>query len=472
MCKLLLLLLLAQLSGEQSVERKVQLLSELLSSAQGVEAKYIVRTVLDEMRIGLGEGGMRDALLWAYFAPEIGLVYDVEKNIVTYEHPELAKEITAQIQRAYNLTCDFAEVVRVIQESGREGLSSLSLQVGSPVKVMLFLKADTLADALTKLGPTVALEYKFDGFRCEVHKKGSDVLLFTRRLENVTTQFPDVVRAMQKSITVKEGIFDGEIIGFDPVSKRWVPFQKISQRILRKHGIAAMAQKVPVVLQLFDVLSVGGKTVLDRPFSERRALLEKVVKSTMGCMIAKQLVTSSLSKAEVFYEESLSLGNEGVMVKSLSSIYQPGARVGFGMKVKPTLETLDLVIIGAEWGSGKRSSFLSSFEVACLEKKQYLSLGMVGSGVKEKKEEGLSFSELTAFLSPLITMRTGTRVVVRPHVIVEVACEEIQKSPTYAAGFALRFPRIVRLRPDKSLSDVTSLNTIIRLFGSQRARHL
>ena len=463
---------LVELSGDQMVERKVQLLSELFSNASGVEAKYLVRTILDEMRIGLGEGGMRDALLWAYFSLDIGLSYAVEKNVVTYAHPELAQEIAAEIQRAYDLTCDFAEVVRVILESGRQGLSSLSLAVGKPVKVMLYLKADSLASAFEKLGPQVAIEYKFDGFRCEVHKKGDEVLLFTRRLENVTAQFPDVVTAVRKSLKVKEGIFDGEVIGFDPVGKRWVPFQKISQRILRKHGILAMAQQVPVVLQLFDVLSVGGKTVLDEPFSSRRALLVHSVTSTSGCQIAEQLVTSSLEKAHAFYEKSLSLGNEGVMVKSLSSVYQPGARIGFGMKVKPTLETLDLVIIGATWGSGKRSSAFSSFAVACRDRGSYLSLGMVGSGVKEKKEQGLSFSALTALLTPLITARSGTSVDVRPQIIVEVACEEIQQSPTYAAGFALRFPRILRLRPDKALTDVTSLRTITQLHASQRARHL
>ena len=462
---------LAEMSGDQTVARKLNLITGLLSSATPLEAKYLVRTLLDEMRIGVGEGSIRDSLVWAYFSSEIGLVYDEQKNSVSYADVDLYKEIAADVLRAYNLTSDFFAVAQTIQEKGRKGLTALSLTVGRPVKMMLFLKSENLGEALEKLGPRVACEYKFDGFRCEIHGKGSEVTLFTRRLENVTPQFPDVVAAVCDAVVAKDYILDAEILGVDPVTGGFLSFQHISQRIKRKHNIEALAAKIPVVVRIFDVLYFAGKSTLTLPFSQRRALLAGAVDASESCMLAEQIVTDSLPVLEEFYEKSLALGHEGVMVKSLSAIYQPGARVGFGMKVKPTLETLDLVIIGAEWGHGKRKNVLSSFEVACKKDDTYVSLGMVGTGVKEKEEMGLSFTELTTLLTPHVLSSSGSRVTVAPHVIVEVSCEEIQTSTKYSSGYALRFPRILRLRADKPLDEITTLAVVAHLFLSQRGRN-
>lgn len=305
---------------------------------------------------------------------------------------------------------------------------------------------------------------------CQIHKSGKDIQIFTRRLENVTAAFPEVVGFVRDYVKGDNFILDSEAVGFSPKTGKYLPFQSISQRIRRKYDIEQTAKEFPVELNVFDIVYYNGKTTINMLFSERRKLIERIVKEQKKKIIlAKQLITDDEAEAAKFYDESLKNGEEGIMVKSLESVYTPGRRVGLGVKVKPVMETLDLVIVGAEWGEGKRAAWLTSFTVACIdEDNQLLEIGKVGTGIKELESEGsVTFPKLTEMLKPLIIAEKGKSVKIKPSVVIEVEYEEIQKSPTYSSGFALRFPRVVRLRDERGSEDASSLEQVKDLYKAQ-----
>ncbi len=455
---------LAVIEGAGTVNRKVKLLAELLTSASDVEAKYIVRTVLEDLRVGLGEGTLRDAIVWAFFPKQIELKFDEKANKIDVDRKKY-NEYSDAVQDAYDVLTDFGQVAIIAKTEHIAGLKKVKLSPGKPVKVMLYQKAADIKDAFERVGKPAAIEYKYDGFRVLINKKGKEIKLFTRRLEEVTKQFPDIVEEVKK--LKGNFIIDSEIIGLDEKG-RYLPFQKISQRIKRKHNIAQMVKDYPVKINVFDILYLDGKSLLTVPFEDRRKLLKKLCPK----LLAKQIMTSSEKDAEKFYQESLQAGNEGIMVKNLKGIYKPGSRVGYGVKVKPVMETVDAVIVGAEWGSGKRSKWLASFVVAVLDKDtgEFVEIGKVGTGIKEKADEGVSFKEMTDLLNPLIREEKDRSVRVEPKIVIEVNYEEIQKSPKYASGFALRFPRFIRLREDRRAKECTTLDELKTFYHDQRGR--
>ncbi|MEM3126845.1 MAG: ATP-dependent DNA ligase [Candidatus Woesearchaeota archaeon] len=510
------LIAISEAEGVGSVDRKVKLLAELLSSAKPLEAKYVVRVVLEDLRVGVGEGALRDALVWAYL-PKIKEIFyqcncgelmpgvkkclscgnniDIKKAkikkktikadsideikklkqdvIIEAKDPRtLYNQMLETVQEALDLSNDFGIVAQKLAESGLKGIEDISLDPLTPIKVMLYQKAENIENAFERLGKPAAFEYKYDGFRLLLCKKGKEVKLFTRRLEDVTKQFPDVVKLVKEDIAANEFIFDSEVIGIDPKTKRWLPFQQISQRIKRKYNIEEMVQKIPVVVNVFDVIQVEGKSVLKEPFKKRREILKRLIKEIpQKIQLAKQLITNDPNKANAFYKEALSLGNEGIMGKNLDAPYKPGSRVGYGVKIKPIMETLDLAITGAEWGEGKRAKWLSSYTVACQDEDgNIVEIGKVSTGLKEKSEEGTSFEQMTEFLKPLIVSEKGKEVRLKPQIVIEVGYEEIQKSPTYKSGYALRFPRFIKLRDDKPVSEISTIEEIEELFFSQRKK--
>lgn len=443
--------------GSSSVDRKIKLLSELLTSASPLEAKYVIRTVLQQLRIGLGEGVMRDGLAWSFAG----------SSLVDGKLDKDAGEWVAAVQDAYDLTNDFGAVAIEGRKSGIEGLRKMELCPGRPVKVMLFIKAKGFDEAFETVGKPCACEYKYDGFRAQIHKSRSEIRVFTRRLENVTRQFPDVVEAV-KSVHAESFVLDAEIVGMK--DGKYSAFQDISQRIKRKHDIHRLVKELPVQVCVFDLLFCDGRTFTHCPFSERRKELERIVPFAEEICPSKIVVVEDDSSAQSLYEESLAAGNEGMMMKRLDAPYKPGARVGYGMKIKPTMETLEVVIVGAEWGEGKRAEWMSSFILAVRDGESLVEIGRMGTGLKEKPEEGFSFGEMTSLLMPLVEKEDGRVVSVAPKVVVEVDYEEIQASPSYSSGFALRFPRFVRLREDRAVEDVASLDDVKALYSSQRGR--
>ncbi len=803
---------LTTLEGEGSVDRKIKLVAELLSSAKPKEARYIARTVLEELRVGLGEGTIRDAIVWAFFREEIGLEYEEKKNNIRFPEQNRDKYnyFIDIVQNAYDAANDFSVVARAAKKEGEKGVKAIELVLGKPVKVMLAQKVEDVKEGFERVGEPAAIEYKYDGFRCvtghtpiyvykkgllsikdikkndlvlshkgrfrkvtatnkrkigkkerlfniqsflgnefriseghavlteregklkwinseslvkkdlvafpipsftvkdeppgkklylkdssnysklicpsldffrflgywigdgftneyhntervglvfnkdhtkkikkyrkiitktlkitkisesrqrmkvslywrdkplriwlsalfrrewkgkmlpewfynlskqqflaflegwidsdghtdslgrssittkerdlamfaqlvalkhrvvialkkfriggktyyklmllkskkhykikgnyilvkllklqeikrrdprtllynlqikddesycttlfslhncQIHRNKNEISIFTRRLENVTKQFPDIAKAVREQTPNEVFILDSEVVGYNPETKNYLPFQNISQRIKRKYEIERMAKEFPVEVNVFDILYYNDKNTLKIPFKERRGLIEKLINPKKWDMVlAKQLVTGKKAEAEKFYKESLEIGQEGVMMKKLEAPYKPGSRVGFMVKLKPTMKELDLVIVGAEWGTGKRAGWLSSYVLACRDEEtgEFLEVGKVGTGIKEKEEQGVSFQQLTDLLKPLITSEKGNEVRIRPEVVVEVTYEEIQKSPTYSSGYALRFPRLLRLREDRSSEDASTSAMVKAFYKEQR----
>ena len=461
---------LAELEGLGTVERKIQLISELLTSAKPNEAKYIIRTILQVLRVGVGQGSIRDAIVWAFFSDKIKLLYDNKDGNIEIGDREEYNKYADAVQKAYDVTNDFSPVAEAAKTKGLNGLKNMNLTVGVPIKVMLALKVDTAEKGFERAGKPAELEFKYDGFRIQGHKKNNEIKLFTRRLENVTNQFPEVVGCIKNNISGKEFIIDSEAVGYSNKTNEYLPFQSISQRIKRKYDIDKIAKDFPVELNVFDIVYYDGKSYLNEPFEKRRKLLEKIVRQEKKkIVLAKNLVTSNAEKVEKFYEEAISLGNEGLMFKDLNAPYKPGARVGNMVKFKKERETFDMVITAAEWGEGKRAKWLSSYTVSCInEDGEFLEIGKASTGLKEKDEEGLSFNKMTKMLRPLVMSEKGKEVKIKPSIVIEVGYEEIQKSPTYSSGFALRFPRVIRLRSDKSPEDVAALKTVKDSYDKQR----
>lgn len=463
---------LAVTEGQGSVERKLQLISELLTSSKPKEAKYIVRNVLEDLRVGVGDGAIRDAIVWAFFWDKIGIKYDLKSNEIEVKDRTDYEKYANAVQEAYDLTADFSVVAPAVKEHGLKGIEALNLVVGRPIKVMLYQKAKNMKDAFETVGTPAQLEYKYDGFRMQVHKNNGKITIFTRRLERVTEQFPEIVKYVKEHVKADSFILDAETVGFDKKTGKYLPFQNISQRIRRKYDIERMAEEFPVEMNVFDVLYYNGKNVTKEPFQKRRDIIEKIVRpEKLKIVLAKKLVTSDIKEAEEFYAESLRKGNEGVMVKKMDAIYKPGSRVGYGMKVKPVMEALDLVIVGAEWGTGKRAGWLTSYELACVDEDgNFLTIGRVGTGIKEKEQEGVTFEQMTELIKPLIKSEKGKIVAVKPQIVIEVNYEEIQSSPTYTSGYALRFPRLITIREDKPADEASSLDMVEELYYSQKKK--
>ncbi|MBI4738530.1 ATP-dependent DNA ligase [Candidatus Woesearchaeota archaeon] len=466
---------MSALEGPGSIDRKVALIAELLTSASPDEARYIIRTVLEELRVGIGEGILRDAIVWAFFGDDVKIQYDPAEKSIEPENREVYNKYVDAVQSAYDILNDFAAVAKIAKEQGVAGLTALDLQSGKPVKVMLFQKAINIANAFERVGRPCAVEFKYDGFRMQIHKSVGKILVFTRRLEEVTSQFPEVVEFVKSHVAGDSFILDAEAVGFDPKSRKYLPFQSISQRIKRKYDVEQMSKEFPVEVNVFDLLYHDNKTLIKRPFKARREILERIVTQVpQKIVLARQVVTDNDSAAEQFYQDALKAGEEGVMFKNLDAEYRPGSRVGFGVKVKPTMQSLDLVIVGAEWGEGKRSGWLTSFVLACKDSDTgaFIEIGRVGTGFKElASEDGVTFDEMTNLLKPLIVEEKGRVVRVKPHIVVEISYEEIQKSPSYSSGYALRFPRLARLREmERSPEDISTLEEVENLYSTQRSR--
>lgn len=430
---------LPEISGTGSQEKKVSLVSELLSAAAPEEARYIVRTILGEMRVGVSHGTVRDAIAKAF------------------------EQDAKLVEKAWNYTNDFGKVA----EMAKAGKIKAEVELFRPIKVQLAEPAASLEEAFSSF-ENAAVEWKLDGFRAEIHKVGDKVKIFSRRLEDVTNQFPEVAAWAKENVKAKECIIEGEILAVDLKARTPRPFQQLSRRIQRKHDIDKIAKEIPVRIDLFELTWLGGESWMEKPFSERWRELKKIIHEVPGkFQLVSHIETKDLKEAEKFYKGALAKGMEGVIVKNLDAHYDPGKRVGFWLKVKPIMEPLDLVIVGAEWGEGKRSKWLSSYILAARDTKsgKFLESGRMASGTTEEQLE-----DLTKRLKKLITEEHGKIVKVKPEVVIEVGYEEIQKSKKYPTGYAFRFPRLLRIRDDKSPKDANTVADIEKLFKQQKRR--
>ncbi len=430
---------LPEMSGSGSQEKKISLISELLSSASAKEARYIVRTVLGEMRIGVAAGIVRDAIAVAF-----------------------GKDAKA-IEHAYDVTGNYGTVA----ETAKKGRLESEITIGKPLRVMLADRSPDLESALKEF-KNPAVETKYDGFRIAIHKQGKKIKLFSRRLDDVTKQFPEIVRWSKERIKCEECIVEGEVLALSK-DRRPLPFQQLSRRIQRKYDIEKMVKDIPVQVNMFDLIYYNGTDYMKKPLKERWKKLESIIEEDENFKLANHIETGDISKVNKFYTESLEMGQEGVIVKNLDAAYQPGKRVGYWLKVKPVMEPLDLVVVGATWGEGHRAKWLGSLLLAARDTKnkgRFAATGMMGSGLTEKQ-----LDEVTKKLKKLITEEYGKEVKVKPQLVVEVAYEEIQKSPKYPSGYALRFPRLMRFREkEKGPEDADTVATIEKLYKQQRGR--
>ncbi len=485
---------LATLKGEGTVNRKLQLVTELLTSSKPEEAKFVIRTVLEQLRVGVSAGILRDSITWTYL-PRIKDINDKDFKAKSILYPESLQQVKNTdlkkydlidskneklnreiynylidiVQNAFDITNDFATVAEAIQKYGLKAAEQ-EIKPGIPINSMLSIKVNNLKEAFESIHKPAFFDTKVDGFRLQCHKYDNKIILFTRRLENVTKQFPDVVESVKKYITGKSFIIDGEAAGYDPKTKSLMPFQAVSQRIKRKYNIESTIKKLPVQLFVFDILYYNGKNLMQKPFKDRRNLLEKIAKQERyKLVLTEKLITDSEEKAEQFYKKMLKQGHEGLMGKKIDSPYKPGRYVEGWIKLKPVLEPLDLTITAADFGEGKRVGWLTSYTLACRKNEKLVEIGKASTGLKEKSE-GLSFKDMTKLLKPLIIEQEGKHVIVEPKIVIEVGYEELQKSPNYSSGYALRFPKFLRLRNEKGIKDLNTLSDIKRIYNSQRGK--
>lgn len=439
---------IATYQGDGSQQRRIDAIAKLLTNADPEEARYIVRTIVGAMRLGVGDGTVRDAIAAAFLNGSAASVDAVE--------------------RAHQVTNDFRVVATTARDAGVAGLQELDVEPFRPIKVMLAQKAEGIDHGLKEVAPTaetVLWEYKYDGIRTQIHHQDDRTDVYTRLLETVTTQFPEVSAAARNHIDCDEFIIEGEIVGIDPETGRPVPFQELSKRVKRKYDIEEVQRQIPIVVHLFDLLYADGTSLLETPLKQRLDRLDSVFNSNGEVLQrATNRIGLTASEAAEFYDDALGAGHEGLMLKNLKAAYQPGSRVGYMMKLKPTMEPLDLVVPRATWSEGRRSGFLGRLYLACRDPDtgEFLEVGRMATGFTDEELAGV-----TERLEPHITNTNGREVTVDPAVVLEVEYEEIQESPEYTSGYALRFPRFLSFRDDLSPGDVDTIDRVGDLFDSQ-----
>ncbi|MGC8817729.1 MAG: ATP-dependent DNA ligase [Candidatus Hadarchaeum sp.] len=444
---------LPEIVGEGSVDRKIASITELLSSATPLEAKFIVRTVLGDLRIGVAEGRLRDAIASAFGVP------------------------AEMVEHAYMLTTDYSLVAKAVSTGGEEGLKKLRIEVGHPVNPMLAQRAESIEEILERMGGKAAFEIKLDGIRIQAHKDGDNVILFTRRMEDYTSMFPDLVEPIRNALKPSRAIVDAELVAIDKKTNKPMPFQEVLKR-RRKYEIKEAIEQIPVEIHVFDVLLSNGSIWLDKPYTERRRELERIISPIPGkVMPVEQIVSGDVDEINKFLKHSLDMGHEGLLAKELSSVYRAGRREFLWLKLKPTLETLDLVVVGALHGRGRRAGYFGSYVLAALDEEsgRYRTVTKCGSGYTDEDLE-----ELTKLMEPLKLKEPHPDVDIElecdwyfePKVVFEITFEEIQISPAekHTAGMGLRFPRFIRLREDRRPEEINTVQEIRRMFEQQEKR--
>ena len=429
---------LATISGSRSTARKISNILELLSSASGKEAKYICRTILEELRIGVGEGIIRDAISQAF---------DVDKAVA---------------ERAHMLTNDLGLVAKVAKLEGEDGLKKLTLIPGRPVKPMLAQLSEGIDISVEEMGCALC-ETKYDGFRTQFHKKGDEITLFTRRLENVTHAFPDAVDFIRRGFPDEDFIAEGEIVGFK--DDKPLPFQTVLQRVRRKYDIHDAMKNVPIKIFLYDLLYFK-EPVVDEPIIKRREILENAVDCSIDELNLSDIVKvgpENMDDAVELFNKSIAGGHEGIMIKNCSEPYIPGIRGKKMLKFKAEPETLDAVIVGGTKGIGKRGEFIGSYEIALRDEYgELLTITKIGSGLSDD-----DLANLTRQMKEIIISEKGTHISVQPKIVLEIKYSEIVKSPEYPAGYSLRFPIVKGIRTDKGVEDIDTIERLESMYNGQ-----
>ncbi|MEM0377818.1 MAG: ATP-dependent DNA ligase [Thermosphaera sp.] len=460
---------IALAQGEGSKDLKIRLLAGLLSEASPEEAKYIVRFVEGKLRLGIGDATIMDALAVVYAG---------------------SASFRPLIERAYNLRADLGEVAKILATSGVEAIKNITPSVGVPIRPMLAERLSDPKEILEKVGNEAFVEYKYDGERAQIHKNGNKVIIYSRRLENITFQYPDVVEMVLNNVKAEKVIMEGEIVAYDPATGELKPFQELMHR-KRKYDIHLAVKENPVKVFLFDLLFEDGVDYTVKKLIERRKRLEEIIQQTDEFRIAEYIRTSDPAELEKFFLQAISEGAEGVMVKALheASIYQAGTRGWLWIKFKrdyrsEMVDTVDLVVVGAFYGRGRRGGKFGTLLMASYNPSNdtFETVCKVGSGFTDEDLE-----KIPELIKPYIKDRKPLRVVakvepdvwVEPALVAEIIGAELTLSPVHTcaygrlksdAGVSIRFPRFIRWRDDKGPEDATTSDELIEMYKMQLKR--
>jgi len=461
---------IARASGEGSVDLKINLLAGLLADATPIDAKYIIRTVTGKLRLGVADMTVLDAL---------AIAFGGGKN---------AREI---LERAYNLSSDLGKVAKAVAEGGIEAIKNFKITLGNPIRPMLAERLSSPKEILEKLGGKCIAEYKYDGERIQAHKDGEKVMLFSRRLENITRQYPDAVELVKKNVKPKEAIIEAECVAVNLDTGEMMPFQELMHR-RRKYDIAKAIDEYPVSLFVFDALYVDGRDLTIEPYPVRHKILEEIIQENDRFQLAKYLIVDNSEDLEKFFEEAVEAGCEGLVCKSLNddAVYQAGARGWLWIKYKrdyksEMTDTVDLVIVGAFHGRGRRAGTYGALLLAAYnhENDTFETICKCGSGFTDADLQNLP-KMLEPYKidhrHPRVNSELEAEVWFIPKIVIEVIGAEITLSPIHTcardlirkgSGLAIRFPRFTgRYRMDKSAEDATRVNEIVEMYKKQLKR--
>ncbi len=457
---------IAEASGEGAINRRTRILYGLFSKCAPIEARYLMRIVTGKMRLGIADMTILDALSIAFGGPHL--------------RPHL--------ERAYNLTSDLGYVAKVLKSQGIEAVKKITISLGRPIRMMLAQRMSTSEEIIEKMGGLCWGEYKLDGERFQCHKNGDSVQIFSRRLENITSMYPDGVEYIKSHIKARDAVVEGEAVPINPDTGEILPFQELMHR-RRKYDIEKMMQRIGIRLYLFDCLYVDGEDLTQKPFYERAKRLREIIVADDKVTPVPYVLTNNAHQLTLFFHEALNNGCEGLVIKSprVDSIYRAGARSWLWIKLKESyqskmVEPIDVVVVGGFYGRGRRSGTYGALLVAVYnpEKDVFETICKVGSGFTDEDLDNLPKrldSYKTSTKPSRVVSKMEPDVWFEPKQVIEIIGDEITLSPVHTAGwgliqkdagFAVRFPRFTgRWRDDKGPEDATTVQEILEMYKQQ-----
>ena len=456
---------IAKLEGKGSQDLKMKYISSMLNDATPTEAKFVMKILLGTLRLGVAENTVMDALAIAFTGK---------------------KENKEEIENAYNVSSDLGKVSLVVATDGIEEIKKFKISLFSPIRPMLADRVKSETDAIKKMPQLFAAEYKLDGERVQIHKQMNKIILFSRRLENITQYYPDIIENIGKSINVDEGIFEAEIVPINENTGEFLPFQELMHR-RRKYKLEKAVSQYPITVNFFDVLYFDDRNCLNLEYTKRREILEKVVKEDNFAKLVPMLLVKNENEIEDFLENSINSGCEGLMLKTPNAVYRAGARGSNWLKLKREYrnelgDSLDLIVIGAYFGRGRRTGLYGTLLLGTYnpENDTFPSICKVGTGFTDE-----SLDQLYQILSNKVILKKNSRVVsemeadvwLEPELVLEVVASEITLSPIHKtglnlvrknSGFALRFPKFTgKIRYEKAVEDASTHDEVLALYKNQ-----
>ncbi|AJZ75201.1 ATP-dependent DNA ligase [Candidatus Nitrosotenuis cloacae] len=457
---------IAKLEGQRSQDMKMKYVSSLLNDATPQEAKFILKIAMGTLRLGIADNTVMDALAISYTG---------------------SKENRQRLEAAYNVSSDLGAVAETISRNGLKGLDEFHVKVFSPIRPMLAERVKSEAEAIEKLGGEFAAEYKLDGERVQIHYKDNRMVLYSRRLENITSYYPDILENLPKVLKTTDVILEAEAVAINQDSGEFLPFQELMHR-RRKYDIDRIVEKYPITVNLFDVLYLNGKDLLNEPYKIRRKKLEEITSENEYAKIVTQVIVHAENEIEDFLENGINAGCEGLMLKSLDAPYRAGARGNNWLKLKREYrnelgDSLDLVVIGAFFGKGRRTGKYGTLLLASYnqDRDAFESICKVGTGFTDE-----NLDQFYQILQDKVTLKKNPRIEsgmepdvwFEPELVIEIVASEITLSPVHTtakdsirtgSGLALRFPKFTgKIRMEKAPEDASTDQEVIALYKNQK----